>query len=108
MIGDGVNDSLPCRRPMPVSPSPPVPPSHGEISDITITSEDLFQLVTLRRISQSLMDRIHRNYRFIVGFNLGLILLGVAGICPHHLCSAAQCLDAGHHPQEHDGSAAGA
>ena len=42
----------------------------------------LFQLVTLRRISQSLMDRIHRNYRFIVGFNLGLILLGVAGILP--------------------------
>ena len=38
--------------------------------------------MTLRRISQSLMDRIHRNYRFIVSFNLGLILLGVAGILP--------------------------
>ena len=28
------------------------------------------------------MARIHRNYRFIVGFNFGLIVLGVAGILP--------------------------
>ena len=42
----------------------------------------LFQLVTLRRIRQRLLARLHRNYRFIVGFNLGLILLGVAGVLP--------------------------
>ena len=51
-----------------------------EIADITIASEDLFELVTLRRLSEALMARIHRNYRFIVGFNLMLILLGVGGI----------------------------
>ena len=82
VTGDGVNDS-----PALSEADAGIAISTGaaiarEISDITITSEDLFQLVTLRRISQSLMDRIHRNYRFIVGFNLGLILLGVAGILP--------------------------
>ena len=28
------------------------------------------------------MERIHRNYRFIVGFNFTLIVLGVVGILP--------------------------
>ena len=51
-----------------------------EIADVTIASEDLFELVTLRKISQALMNRIHRNYRFIVGFNCMLIALGVAGV----------------------------
>ena len=53
-----------------------------EIADITIASEDLFELVTLRHLSEALMARIHRNYRTIVGFNLGLIVFGVAGILP--------------------------
>ena len=51
-----------------------------EIADVTIASEDLFELVTLRKISQALMGRIQRNYRFIVGFNLMLIVLGVTGV----------------------------
>lgn len=51
-----------------------------EIADITVSSEDLYMLVTLRKISSALMKRIHRNYRFIVSFNLMLILLGVGGI----------------------------
>lgn len=53
-----------------------------EIADITIASEDLFELVTLRRLSAALMARIHRDYRFIVSFNFSLIVLGVAGILP--------------------------
>ena len=53
-----------------------------EIADITVSSEDLFALVTLRRLSQALMGRIHGSYRFIVGFNLTLIALGVAGVLP--------------------------
>ena len=51
-----------------------------EIADITISEENLYQLVTLKAISNGLMKRIHGNYRFVIGFNLGLILLGVAGV----------------------------
>ena len=53
-----------------------------EIADITVSSEDLFALVTLRRLGQALMERIHGSYRFIVVFNLTLIALGVAGVLP--------------------------
>ena len=82
IIGDGVNDS-----PALSEADAGVAISTGaaiarEIADITIASEDLFELVTLRRIAEALMGRIHRNYRFIVGFNLGLIVFGVAGLLP--------------------------
>ncbi len=53
-----------------------------EGAGITIASEDLFEPVTLRRLSEALMRRIHGSYRFIVGFNLSLIVFGVAGIVP--------------------------
>ena len=51
-----------------------------EIADITISEDSLFQLVTLRAISAGLMRRIDRNYRFVIGFNMGLIMLGAGGV----------------------------
>lgn len=51
-----------------------------EIADITISEDALYQLVTLKEISNRLMKRVHWNYRFVIGFNLGLILLGVSGV----------------------------
>ena len=80
MVGDGINDS-----PALSASDAGIAVSDGaeiarEIADITVSADNLYELVTLKELSNRLMNRINRNYRKIVTFNTGLIILGVMGV----------------------------
>ena len=82
------------------TPAKPFPAIAREIADITVSADHLSALVTLKLLSDALMKRIQRNYRFIIAFNLMLIGLGAGGVLQpaasallHNMCTLGISLE---------------